>query len=85
MMALQELRFDWVGRTQGRSREVGTGGLSTASGREGPGCLQAKSQRETQLHVEGGMTVRVSVDLSPDEHADFCPLQGSILAPWWPG
>lgn len=84
-MALQELSIDWVGRAQGRSREVGTGKLSTASGLEGPGCLKAKSQRVKLLHVEGGMMVRVSVDLSPGERADFCPLQGSILAPWWPG
>lgn len=23
------------------------------------------------------------VGLNPDENSDFCPLQGSILAPWW--
>lgn len=27
----------------------------------------------------------VSTGLSPDDIADFCPLQGSILAPWWLG
>ena len=59
-------------------------GLGTASGREDPGCLQAKSQAENLPSVEGGTVVRAgraSVSLNPDEHSDFCPLQGSISAP----
>lgn len=48
---------------------MGAAGVSMASGPEDP------------EFVKGGMIGRVSAE----EHADFCSLQGSTSALWWPG